>query len=269
MNNISEFMNKIDIRSSGEVGLLLESLGVVTLGSFWNGITLSGDYWRFYYHDAPGAGVMLNGCKKEFLPHRAYLLPPACNLESFCISTPEQFFIHAELNGCRSSASENIWELPENFGSAIVAEIRAAVVAGQAHTANVRLKALALMTEALSQLPESILSAPELDSRVAAARDYINTRLNEDIDLDTIARQAKMAPESFLRLFKKECAITPYQYLLQQRYNCAARLLKNSNLPIEDICDAVGIRDRFHFSRQFKKLFGMPPAAYRQTYRAG
>ena len=123
-------MNKIDIRSSGEVGLLLESLGVVTLGSFWNGITLSGDYWRFYYHNAPGAGVMLNGCKKEFLPHRAYLLPPACNLESFCISTPEQFFIHAELNGCRSSASENIWELPENFGSAIVAEIRSAVVAG-------------------------------------------------------------------------------------------------------------------------------------------
>ena len=90
MNNILESMNKIDIRSASEVGVLLESIGVVTLGKFWNRITLSGDYWRFYYHDAPGAGVTVRGRKREFVAGKCYLLPPACDLESFCNASPAQ-----------------------------------------------------------------------------------------------------------------------------------------------------------------------------------
>ena len=109
MNNISESMNKIDIRSASEVGILLESIGVVTLGKFWNRITLSGDYWRFYYHDASGAGVTVRGRKKEFAAGKCYLLPPACDLESFCNASPEQLFIHCELTGCRSSVGEKIF----------------------------------------------------------------------------------------------------------------------------------------------------------------
>ena len=67
-------MNKIDIRSSSDLNLLLESMGVVTLGSFWDRITLSGDYWRFYFHNAPGAGVIVNGRKKSFLANRCYIV---------------------------------------------------------------------------------------------------------------------------------------------------------------------------------------------------
>ena len=55
--------------------------------------------------------------------------------------------------------------------------------------------------------------------------------------------------------------------MIQKRYNYAAQLLKNSNLSIETICEASGVKDRFHFSRQFKKFFGMAPAAYRRHYQ--
>ena len=258
-------MNKIDIRSASSVNLLLESLGVVTLGNFWNRITLSGDYWRFYFHDAAGAGVIIRGRKKEFAPQRCYLLPPACNLESFCNATPEQFFIHAELLNCRTAAS-NIFELPEKFGIERITQIRKKILAGKAANHPVKLSAIGLMADALALLPEKIFDAPEFDARVAMVRDYINTRLAEDISLDNLALRCGMSSESLIRLFRRECGITPYQYILQQRYNCAAGLLKNSDLPIESICDSVGIKDRFHFSRQFKKLFGMPPAAYRNFY---
>ena len=267
MNNISEFMNKIDIRSSAEAGLLLESMGVVTLGRFWNRITLSGDYWRFYYHDQPGAGVIVRGKKRLFREHRCYLLPPACNLESFCSGTPEQFFIHAELTRISSRISGDIVELPEGFEQHTVECLRNRVVAGEARTPAVRLAALSLIANALLLVPQSVFTAPELDVRVAAAREYINTRLDEELDLDLMAKQAGMSATAFLRLFKSECGITPYQYILQQRYNCASRLLKNSDLTIESICGTIGVKDRFHFSRQFKRLFGMPPGAYRQRYK--
>ena len=111
MKNISEIMNNIDIRSSSEAGLILESMGVVTLGKFWNRIMLSGDYWRFYYHNAPGAGVLVKGCRMEFAMNRCYLLPPACDLESFCSGSPEQFFIHAELTGSRYTQPSGVIEL--------------------------------------------------------------------------------------------------------------------------------------------------------------
>lgn len=266
MNNISDFMNKIDIRSVGDTGLVLESLGVVTLGAFWDGNMLSGDYWRFYYHDRAGAGVVVRGRKKEFAAGRAYLLPPACNLESFCTGTPEQFFIHAELTGFRAAAAENIIALPEGFETERIDFLRRKLLAGEATDSAVRLSAIILIVQALAALPQSELTAPERDQRVTAVRDYINTRLNEDLFLDDLARRSGMSAAGFLRLFKRECGMTPYQYLLQQRYNCAAKLLKNSNLPIESICDAVGIKDRFHFSRQFKRIFGIPPAAYRECY---
>ena len=260
-------MNNIDIRSASDTALQLESLGVVTLGDFWDGITLSGDYWRFYYHDGEGAGVVVRGRKKYFSADSCYLLPPACNLESVCTGSPEQFFIHAELTNCQAAVSDKIIELPKDFGKERINFLRKKVLAGEALSPAVRLSALALMAEALSTLPENLLSTPQFDPRVSSVRDYINTRLNEDIALEKLAKRSGMSATSFLRFFKRECGITPYQYLLQQRYNTAAKLLKNSNLPIESICDAVGIKDRFHFSRQFKKLFGMPPASYRNYYK--
>ena len=46
-----------------------------------------------------------------------------------------------------------------------------------------------------------------------------------------------------------------------------ARLLEEGELSIDDICETVGVKDRFHFSRMFKRLHGLSPAAYRRGYR--
>ena len=59
--------------------------------------------------------------------------------------------------------------------------------------------------------------------------------------------------------------VTPYQYLLSVRYTMAAYLLKNGEYDIEKVCEMIGVKDRFHFSRRFKQLYGMPPGAYRKS----
>lgn len=106
-----------------------------------------------------------------------------------------------------------------------------------------------------------------MDPRIAAVRDFINTHLEEDMSLEMLAKRVGMSGNNFLRIFRKECGLTPYKYIVQQRYHLAARLLKNSHLSIEEICDVIGIHDRFHFSRQFKNFFGVAPAQYRIRYR--
>ena len=77
---------------------------------------------------------------------------------------------------------------------------------------------------------------------------------------------AGMSENSFLIIFRKYTGTTPYQYLLHLRYSRAASLLEMGNCTIDEICDIIGVRDRFHFSRTFKKLYGSAPAAYRHNF---
>ena len=82
-----------------------------------------------------------------------------------------------------------------------------------------------------------------------------------------VARRLGMPVNAFIRRFQAGTGSTPYQYLTNLRYTRAARLLEEGELSIDDICETVGVKDRFHFSRMFKRLHGLSPAAYRQGYR--
>ena len=261
-------MNKIDIHRTPEVSLELESFGYVRLGKLWDHILLSGDHWRFYHHDGPGAFVRLNDRWLEFLPNRAYLLAPCCNLETKCPGNPVQMFLHFITPWLSGTPEKLLYLLPEDFCREETDELRR-LLENRGDPIAIRLRSLALCTGALCALPPSALMRHVMDSRIRAVRNYINLNLEEDLDLAGMARLAQLSENSFLRLFRRECGVTPYQYLLQQRYHQAARLLRDDNRSIDEICDLTGIHDRFHFSRCFKRFFGMAPAAYRKHCRSG
>ena len=93
--------------------------------------------------------------------------------------------------------------------------------------------------------------------------------LRNDIGIEELAARARMAPNAFLRQFRGITGSTPYQYLLQLRYSYASQLLESQAFSIDEICELVGVKDRFHFSRRFKKLYGAPPALYRRQHTTG
>ncbi|MEO0708429.1 MAG: helix-turn-helix transcriptional regulator, partial [Cyanobacteria bacterium J06649_5] len=74
-----------------------------------------------------------------------------------------------------------------------------------------------------------------------------------------------MSQFHFSRLFKQSLGISPYQYLLQQRVECAKQLLKNTDRLITDIAFTCGFNSHSHLSKQFKQLTGMTPKAYRSS----
>lgn len=261
-------MKKITIPVITEANLELQSFGHIRLGDFWNHITLSGDHWRFYFHDAPGAFVRLNGKWKEFQPNRAYLLAPCCNLETKCSGHPVQLFLHFTATWLTGTPEQLLYPLPEHFGGEKIAAVRT-LMTDRNDTTALWLHSLALCAEALCSIPRNALFPHRPDSRIQTVRNYIDLNLNEELDLAKMARLANLSENAFLRLFRRECATTPYQYLLQQRYHYAARLLRDEDHGIDEICELIGIRDRFHFSRCFKQFFGMAPAAYRRHCRGG
>jgi AraC-like DNA-binding protein len=75
-----------------------------------------------------------------------------------------------------------------------------------------------------------------------------------------------MSKRSFLRAFQAATGKSPIAYLIQLRINRAASLLRRGDDSITDIAFLVGFRDSNYFTRQFRKVFGTSPRAYRNQH---
>ena len=95
--------------------------------------------------------------------------------------------------------------------------------------------------------------------------DYIDAHLDQEIKLADLAQLLDISQFHFSRLFKQSLGISPYQYLIQQRVECAKQLLKTTDRLITDIALTCGFNSHSHLSKQFRQLTGMTPKAYRSS----
>jgi AraC family transcriptional regulator len=93
--------------------------------------------------------------------------------------------------------------------------------------------------------------------------DYIDAGLAEEIRLSDLAELLGMSPFHFGRMFKQSLGISPHQYVIQQRIERAKSLLKHSDRAIIEIALECGFTSHSHLSKQFRKVVGMTPKAFR------
>ena len=72
-----------------------------------------------------------------------------------------------------------------------------------------------------------------------------------------------MSPHYFGRLFKQSMGITPYKYILQCRIDRSKALLRNNELTIAQIAQAVGFAHQSHLNHHFKRLVKITPKQFR------
>jgi AraC-like DNA-binding protein len=93
--------------------------------------------------------------------------------------------------------------------------------------------------------------------------EYISIHYNENISLETLAKNNMMSVPTLMRAFKTAIGTSPANFIIMQRISRAKILLKNSQLPITTIASETGFFDNAHFTRMFKKATGMSPTEYR------
>jgi AraC-like DNA-binding protein len=84
-------------------------------------------------------------------------------------------------------------------------------------------------------------------------------------NIDEMAKHAGMSKFHFIREFKKNIGITPWQYILQRKITRAKELLHNRDKTIKQIAYETGFRDPDYFSTTFRKFTGLKPGDFRNT----
>ncbi|MDY7395271.1 AraC family transcriptional regulator [Aureibaculum sp. 2210JD6-5] len=85
----------------------------------------------------------------------------------------------------------------------------------------------------------------------------------ERIRIKSIAEEFYMSPNYVSIFIKKHAGISIQQYVIETKMKMAERLLKQTNLSINEIADKTGFVDASHFNRIFKKYNSINPSEYR------
>jgi AraC family transcriptional regulator len=98
--------------------------------------------------------------------------------------------------------------------------------------------------------------------QLRAVLECIESQLDEDVSLLTLARHAHISPFHFARLFRATVGVSPHQFVLRLRLERAARLMKAGKMPLAQIAAECGFHDQPHFTRAFQRVFRITPAMY-------
>jgi len=117
----------------------------------------------------------------------------------------------------------------------------------------------------LTAKAESIVSYPAKSARdiVDECQRYILDNIsNDNLNISDISSKLYLSPTYLNRLFKKEKGISISQWILKERMELAAFLMKDTSCSAFTIAEQVGYLNYPYFSTVFKKFFGQSPSQY-------
>lgn len=119
-----------------------------------------------------------------------------------------------------------------------------------------------LLTYTISISDGQTVSADTPDSTERALH-YIQQNFQNPLTVEEIADYLSLNPSYFIRQFKKDTGMTPYQYLTSIRLERARYDLKTTGRSVKDIGFSCGYQSENSFCITFRKATGMTPTQYR------
>ncbi len=159
------------------------------------------------------------------------------------------------------------FRLDEPQLSQAVALLRRVQENGRSGTAAARLMDMALLTQFLLLVLESIrpqqtVPGPQMDADILSIVSYISEHCFEPLTVEGIARHFNISRSHLSHRFIQCTGRGVYEYILYRRITRARQLIDRGE-PLTEIAYACGFGDYSCFLRNFRKFVGCSPRAYR------
>lgn len=99
---------------------------------------------------------------------------------------------------------------------------------------------------------------------IEKALHFMRAEYMNDISVAQIAARMNLDRSYFSTLFKETLGVSPRQYLIDLRLAKAAELMRDHGESPSTVAVSVGYPDLFHFSKAFKKKYGLSPRAWQR-----
>jgi transcriptional regulator GlxA family with amidase domain len=93
----------------------------------------------------------------------------------------------------------------------------------------------------------------------------MESHIEDPLSCESIAMLVDVSHRQMQRLFKQHFGVTPATYYLDLRLDHGDRLLAYTSMPIIDIATATGFSSSSHFSKCYRKRFGISPKERRKA----
>ena len=104
--------------------------------------------------------------------------------------------------------------------------------------------------------------------RISKAIDWLKLHYADTLDINLLAEQVQMSTSSLYQHFRQLTGMSPLQYQKWLRLNEAKRLMISKHLDAAAAAFQVGYESPSHFSREYRRLYGLPPKKDIESQRA-
>lgn len=251
--------------SNGNYQPTLHEAGYLSKNSNWNFPAVLSPFWRLYYNLDRGHCLLLDDEPYELLPNCLYLIPDHIFFHCLGQQPVRHFWIAfsmsvrvdaAQVIPIKLEPQEHEKNLIQDIGNYITNHF------GRDGTDFLYHECMALLHLLLARA--GIQWKAPLPPALGKLLHFIDLHAHETIPNKRLAAQAGMSVVSLCRAFQTHMHTTPANYVNQVRISKAGYLLEHSELSIDEIAEATGFPNRAYFSRVFKKMSFLSPAAFRK-----
>jgi len=94
----------------------------------------------------------------------------------------------------------------------------------------------------------------------------IDAELAEELTVAALVAEAGLSRSHFTRAFQNETGQSPRDFILNRRVARARELLSSTTIPLAEIPSLTGFSSQAHLSSAFKRIVGVSPGRYRQSF---
>lgn len=261
----------------------------------WNWKDVYSPFARMYYVTEGRARVITDKDSIELRSGRMYFIPAFTRHSYECEGIFEHYYIHI-YEDARSNYSllENFSLPSELEGSEIdlvlfrrLCEINPSMHLSQSNprsydnqqtlmlnlafnkqrSLDKRLESRGILLLLMSRFVSK--AVPEIgteDERIRSCISYIRRHIYEAINITGLTGIAGVSKDHLIRLFKKECGMTPIKYINLKKIERAQLLLTTEKIAVKEVGYLLGFSDITYFNRVFRNITGKSPTQFRQGY---